>query len=54
MVYLKVAHNDCDIFSFSTLHRAVRYIHEENITEYILSDIPFEEFPLNDYTYIEG
>lgn len=57
MIYMKVAHvddNDCDIFSFSSLDRAVKYIYEEHISEFILSDIIFEEFPEGDYTYIES
>lgn len=56
MIYLKIAHvddNDCDVFSFSTIHRAVRYLLDNNESEWIMSDIPFEEFQLSDYTYIE-
>lgn len=57
MIYLKVAHtndNDADYFKFSKLGDAINYIVDEEIYEYVLSDIRFEEMPEDDYTYVEG
>jgi hypothetical protein len=57
VIYLKVAHvedNDCDIFSFSNIHTALRYILSEQLNDWIMSDMAFEEFPIEDYTYISS
>lgn len=60
MVYLRVAHvdkqldeevNDCDLFRFSTLDRAIQYIKNENIEEFILSDFVADYEP-EDHTMI--
>lgn len=56
MVYLKVAHtndNDADYFVFDNLQAAFRYI-EAGESEWVMSDMPFEEMPLQDYTHITG
>ena len=54
MIYLQVEHvddEDYDYFSFSNIHRAIRYIFDENISRYSLSDFPI--LKEDDYTYIE-
>jgi hypothetical protein len=53
--YLAVDHTedeDADYFMFTSLHLAVRYIQEEKLHAWMLCDEPFEEFPLDDYTFI--
>ena len=55
MIYLKVAHtndNDADYFSFSNLLQAVGYIVDNNESDWIMSDILFEEVSENDYTFV--
>ena len=52
-IYLKVAHvddDDADYFVFPNLDSALSYIHNEDITELVMSDIIFEEMPECDYT----
>jgi len=44
--YLAVEHtedNDADYFKFTSLHLAVRYIQEEGLDDWLLSDKPFTE-----------
>lgn len=54
MIYLSVKHTndeDEDLFSFSSIEKAVKYIEEENLVEWFMSDtIVF--YMEDDYTYI--
>lgn len=55
MIFLRVAHvedDDWDYFSFSDMLRAIAYLVNEGVTHWEMSDYGFEEFPLQDYTYI--
>ncbi len=55
MVYLKVAHaddNDADYFKFDNVLDAATYITINGEEEWVMSDIPFEEMPLQDYTHV--
>ena len=55
MIYLKVAHvddEDADYFKFTTLQRAIDFIEVNSESEWVMSDIMFEEMPPNDYTLI--
>lgn len=54
MIYLSVKHTndeDEDLFSFSSIERAVEYIKKEDLYEWFMSDtVVF--YMENDYTYI--
>jgi len=57
MVYLAVNHSedtDCDLFSFPNIEIAMCYIVDEDISGYMLSDMPLEEYEPEDYTYIDS
>jgi hypothetical protein len=57
MIYLKIAHtndNDADYFVFDNLKAALVYIEHNKESEWVMSDMPFEEMPLEDYTRISG
>lgn len=46
MIYLQVDHvedDGVDLFSFDTLERAVKYIEENDLFNWGLSDTPFDE-----------
>jgi hypothetical protein len=55
MIYLKISHTndeDADYFRFSGLKAATDYLIMNDECDWVMSDIPFEEMPLNDYTFV--
>lgn len=57
VIYLKVAWidgTDADYFCFSTLEQAWKYILNEHIEGYVISDNRIDDLPNDDYTYIES
>ncbi len=55
MIYLKVAHsedNDCDLFKFNTIVAAIAYLEKWQVTDWIMSDIQFEEYDTDEYEYV--
>jgi hypothetical protein len=54
-IYLKVAHvedEDADYFVFKDLAQAISYVCAEELDEWVMSPIRFEEVPPDDYTAI--
>jgi hypothetical protein len=55
MIYLRIEHtdgDDADYLKFSGLKAATDYLIMNQAHDWIMTDTPFEEFPLDDYTFV--